>query len=151
MYSGSYDVLDWNDDLECETINGFNGSHFRKVTQADGPRIDDFHNDTNWHKKLSDTLQKKFLDFEGGQIVPDDLNNESRKKKSAIHQSINPEELEKPRIMEILAKMEKRRERFQQPLTSKNVEEDRNSKPVADSNDETKIQRPARKRKWGGN
>lgn len=150
MHSGRYDVLDWNDDLECETINGFNGSHFRKVIQADSPRINGFHNDTNWHKKLSNTLQKNFLDFEEGQIVPD-LNNKSGKKEGAIHQSIKAEELEKPRIMEILAKMEKRRKRFQQPLTSKNVEEDKNSKPVTDSNGEAKIQRPARKRKWGGN
>lgn len=149
MHSGRYDVLDWNDDMECETINSFNKSRFRKVIQADNPRINGFNNDTNRHKRLSDSLQKNFLDFEG-QIVPDDLNYKSRKKESAIHQSINAEELEKPRIMEILAKMEKRRERFQQPVTLKNVE-DRNSKAVADSNGEAKIQRPARKRKWAAN
>lgn len=147
MYSDRYDVLDWNDELECETMNGFNESHFRKVIQADSPRIDGFRNSANWPKKLSVTLHKNCLDFEE---VPDDLNNKSRKKENVVHQSINAKELEKPRIMEILAKMEKRRERFQQPLTSKNVE-DKNSKPVADSNGEATVQRPARKRKWGGN
>ncbi|OVA02511.1 Pre-mRNA polyadenylation factor Fip1 [Macleaya cordata] len=60
------------------------------------------------------------------------------------------------RILETLAKMEKRRERFKEAITLKN-EPDKNPMPQSDVEveavepAEAKQQRPARKRRWGGN
>ncbi|KAK6254369.1 Pre-mRNA polyadenylation factor Fip1 domain - like 1 [Theobroma cacao] len=60
-------------------------------------------------------------------------------------------EYDNKRIVETLAKMEKRRERFKDPITIK-MEPDKTSEPqvdlVVDTN-EIKHQRPARKRRWG--
>ncbi|KAG4180545.1 hypothetical protein ERO13_A10G171700v2 [Gossypium hirsutum] len=60
-------------------------------------------------------------------------------------------EYENKRILETLAKMEKRRERFRDPITIKR-EQDKISAPQVElvvQTNETKRQRPARKRQWG--
>lgn len=59
----------------------------------------------------------------------------------------------KSRILETLAKMEKRRERFKE-LTAPKQESKKSVDPKVDvsvASDEVKQQRPARKRRWGGN
>ncbi|XP_057959226.1 FIP1[III]-like protein [Malania oleifera] len=56
------------------------------------------------------------------------------------------------RILDVLAKMEKRRERFKDPIAAKKVP-DKGSMPQVDpvvEPAENKQQRPARKRRWGG-
>ncbi|RRT67103.1 hypothetical protein B296_00030163 [Ensete ventricosum] len=54
------------------------------------------------------------------------------------------------RILETLAKMEKRGERFKEPIAPKQVERSlKLQNDVAAVTDEVKQQRPARKRRWG--
>ncbi|XP_072996753.1 uncharacterized protein [Typha latifolia] len=57
------------------------------------------------------------------------------------------------RILEMLAKMEKRRERFKDPIALKNGPEESDKEsldiPATIAIDEVKKQRPARKRRWG--
>lgn len=60
-------------------------------------------------------------------------------------------ECDKKHILEVMEKMQKRRERFKEPVTQK--VEDNGRKELLDvacSVDDTKNQRPARKRRWGG-
>ncbi|PPD86220.1 hypothetical protein GOBAR_DD16847 [Gossypium barbadense] len=60
-------------------------------------------------------------------------------------------EYENKRILETLAKMEKRRERFRDPITIKR-EQEKTSAPQVElvvQTNETKRQKPARKRQWG--
>ncbi|KAL0348585.1 UNVERIFIED_CONTAM: hypothetical protein Sangu_1086300 [Sesamum angustifolium] len=57
------------------------------------------------------------------------------------------------KIQEIMAKMERRRERFKQPITSSS-ETGKTSKHLPDLDVETatdKLERPTRKRRWLGN
>ncbi|XP_074565336.1 uncharacterized protein LOC141821859 isoform X2 [Curcuma longa] len=53
------------------------------------------------------------------------------------------------RILEALAKMEKRRERFKEPIAPKQVEEKNLQIDTTPAPIEVKEQRPARKRRWG--
>lgn len=53
------------------------------------------------------------------------------------------------RILEALAKMEKRRERFKEPIAPKQVEEKNMQIDNTPAPTEVKEQRPARKRRWG--
>lgn len=52
-------------------------------------------------------------------------------------------------ILEALAKMEKRRERFKEPIAPKQVEEKNLQIDTTTAPTEVKEQRPARKRRWG--
>lgn len=73
--------------------------------------------------------------------------------KDAAEDSKDTREYDNRRILEMLAKMERRRERFKEPIAPKK-EPDKSLQPQSDLGNETteiKQQRPARKRRWGGN
>ncbi|KAL3321460.1 hypothetical protein AABB24_039207 [Solanum stoloniferum] len=110
---------------------------------------------------FSDAEQQESLDIEEGQII-EEMNEKIIKKritcsgKSEISEmknfatDKNVEGQDNPRILEIMAKMEKRGERFKQPIAlksdTKNV-----SKPLVDLfavSTEPMQPRPARKRRW---
>ncbi|PPS00590.1 hypothetical protein GOBAR_AA20072 [Gossypium barbadense] len=123
--------------------------------------------------KFSVTECNKDLDIEEGQIIHEeqsveDINPEKEnasetmmqrgkaKMRTLLVDSASDKngavgEYENKRILETLAKMEKRRERFRDPITIKR-EQDKISAPQVElvvQTNETKRQRPARKRQWG--
>ncbi|KVH96441.1 FIP1[V]-like protein [Cynara cardunculus var. scolymus] len=92
----------------------------------------------------------KGLDIEEGQILTEEV--KIMKKDSGAHTNDvndqNPKTgFDNSRILEAMAKMEKRRARFKEQITTTKNDSDSTTKPtVVDSIQ----QRPARKRRWGG-
>lgn len=132
-----YEYLDWKDDPEQRTFKDLNGSHLEKVVRAENASPD----------------------IEEGEIATERFNEKPMERISSFKARTNITgtknlSSENPRILEIIAKMEKRRERFKEPISLKIVSE-KDGKPFADKVAETvetkKAQRPARKRKWVGN
>ncbi|CAJ2654038.1 unnamed protein product [Trifolium pratense] len=129
----------------------------------------------NKNKKLlqniPDKRQKKGLDIEEGEILTDEPSTEvsvskrgvsenaalADSAKKRISQNGNNSELQttnfdSQKILDTLAKMEKRRERFKQPI-SVIKEAEKSLKPNTDlavGIGEIKQNRPARKRRWNG-
>ena len=114
--------------------------------------------DANWRNKFPNGKRNDSPDIEEGQIVTEDLNEKPKERISASRDKTNITgtkaiSRENPRILEIIAKMEKRRERFKEPISLKTVSE-KNGKPFTADGDEAvetkQLPRPARKRKWAG-
>ncbi|XP_057431119.1 FIP1[V]-like protein [Lotus japonicus] len=114
-------------------------------------------------QNLQDKGQKESLDIEEGQVVPEELftvSSVSRKDVSegaakSQHENNSDQFIggyDNQRILDSLAKMEKRGERFKQPITLKTEAEEEGLKLNNDSVDagEAKQHRPARKRRWVG-
>uniref|UniRef100_A0A5B6ZIG5 Putative FIP1[III]-like protein n=1 Tax=Davidia involucrata TaxID=16924 RepID=A0A5B6ZIG5_DAVIN len=169
--SGRHENMALNIDKEHITSKDFNESHMEKTGQADNQEVEDSQNDEKWHDKFPDTQQNEALDIEEGQIITEELNENlmekecvsenvahiSDVKERTLHNENAPDgnevvgEYDNHRILETLAKMEKRRERFKEPITLKKEKEI--PKPLVDpvvEAAETKQHRPARKRRWGG-
>lgn len=122
-------------------------------------------------QNLPDKRQQEGLDVEEGEIVTEEPSMEvylSRRDasegagradsvKKRMSQDGNNSELhignfDSQKILVTIAKMEKRRERFKQPINMIK-EAEKNLKPNTDSvvnTDEIKQHRPARKRRWNG-
>lgn len=73
------------------------------------------------------------------------LHNENATKKNMSNKEVGS-----PRILEVIAKMEKRRERFKEPITLKDKLSEALTSYAEDLSGTMKQQRPARKRRWGG-
>lgn len=165
MYNGRHDNIDWNFvDVGQSMFMEFNGTGINMVEQHENPEIEISQNDENW----LDPPQNETLDIEEGQILTDEINEDAMENnicvsdnvaqisdvkglhnENATNTNMTDEGYKNPRILEVIAKMEKRRERFKEPITLK----DKISKPLVNLVDEisgTKQQRPARKRRWGG-
>ncbi|KAJ8539791.1 hypothetical protein K7X08_014043 [Anisodus acutangulus] len=161
-YFGRSGYLDSDSYVELKPIDGTNEPHFRKRLVTRNLTTDPKQNDKARLDIFLDADQEESLDIEEGQIVSEEMNEKSIKRritcsgKSQISETKNlandknVEGQDNPRISEIMAKMEKRRERFKQPIAlksdSKNV-----SKPLIDSfagRTEAMQPRPARKRRW---
>lgn len=130
-------------------------------------------NNEKGHHMFPVTAQNADLDIEEGQIVTQEPNTEhplqrkhasecaapahsTKKRVFDCHNASNGnkvvERYDKLRILQTMAKMEQRGERFKEPVTLKK-EPDKSSGPEVDSTVETadeKQHRPARKRRWGG-
>ncbi|KAA8527369.1 hypothetical protein F0562_034916 [Nyssa sinensis] len=166
--NGRHENMAWNIDKEQITSKNFNESHVEKTDRE----VESGQNDEEWHDKFPVTPRNEALDIEEGQIITEELNENlvgkkftsenvariSDAKERILDNENAPDgnkvvgEYENHRILEMLAKMEKRRERFKEPITLKN-EKDNIPKPLLDPVAETaepKQQRPARKRRWGG-
>lgn len=153
----------------------FNDSPMDKAVQHELPKDGNHYNNEKWHYKFPVTLQNEDLDIEEGQIVTEETYitgilersdasesqavNHSAKKKQlhSIETTSNQDKVvgaDDQRIVEMLAKMEKRRERFKEPITMKKEEEEEEKHPKAEvlivDTVESKQHRPARKRRWGG-
>ena len=114
--------------------------------------------DAKWSKKFPNGERKDAPEIKKGQEVTEDLNKKPKERSIASRDKTNITgtkaiSRENPRILEIIAKMEKRRERFKEPISLKTVSE-KNGKPFTADGAETvetkQLPRPARKRKWAG-
>ncbi|CAL8991134.1 unnamed protein product [Prunus brigantina] len=136
------------------------------------PKVQRNQNNENRLEAFPVTGQNDDLDMEDGQIVTEELttahplqrkhaseyavpaHNVKRRpfnNGSASHGNKVVEGYDNQRILETMAKMEKRGERFKESITLKK-EPDKLSKPEVDllaETSETKQHRPARKRRWG--
>ncbi|KAF8387644.1 hypothetical protein HHK36_026297 [Tetracentron sinense] len=155
--------------------NHFHGisSMIERVDQCDSDLATDKHNE-KWLDKYPVTQHHVDLGLEEGELVVELENKEvgpMEKKRASENKAQTSDVKERRlqtedatngnkvvggydnhRILETLAKMEKRRERFKEPITL-NKEHDKFPKPQCDPVVEVadvKQQRPARKRRWGG-
>ncbi|KAM5568766.1 hypothetical protein ABKV19_016340 [Rosa sericea] len=130
-------------------------------------------NNEKWHHMFPVTAQNADLDIEEGQIVIQEQNtaNPLQRKHASdhtapahsvknrmfdCHNASNGNKVvegyDTQRILQTMAKMEQRGERFKEPITLKK-EPDKSFKPEVDPTVEAadeKQHRPARKRRWGG-
>ncbi|XP_015059314.1 FIP1[III]-like protein [Solanum pennellii] len=156
-----YGHLDSDCYLELKPINGTSKLHFRETLRTRNVTTDPKENDKERLDIFSDANQEESLDIEEGQII-EEMNEKIVKKritysgKSEIGEmknfatDKNVEGQGSPKLLEIMAKMEKRGERFKQPIAlksdTKNI-----STPLVDSfavSTEPMQPRPARKRRW---
>ncbi|XWS53518.1 hypothetical protein CRYUN_Cryun10bG0008200 [Craigia yunnanensis] len=159
--------------MEWKSLRDFNDSCGSKAVKTDIPNPGGSRNNEKQLGKFSVIECNQDLDIEEGQILCEEQNIEginpkketssenmmqrSKVKMRTLHadnasrENRAVGEYDNKRILETLAKMEKRRERFKDPITIKR-EPDKTCEPqvelVVDTN-EIKQQRPARKRQWG--
>lgn len=156
---------------ERKAVMEFHDSYGIKAANTDNCNMNGRRNNNEKQfGKFSVTECNKDLDIEEGQIIHEeqsieDINPEKENASETIMQRGKVKtrtllmdsasdkngavgEYENKRILETLAKMEKRRERFRDPITIKR-EPDKTSAPQVVQTNETKRQRPARKRQWG--
>lgn len=155
-------------DVEHKTSNDFTDGHTEKVVRVDSPKLEPDQNDEKWLDKFPVTQHSEALDIEEGQIITEEIKESTIPASHDLTRVSDVEELrdskatdgktavekKNPRILEVMAKMEKRRERFKEPIIlKKDVDTTPSPKIPVDSFDETaktKQQRPTRKRRWGG-
>ncbi|KAG4956566.1 hypothetical protein JHK85_042946 [Glycine max] len=152
---------------------GFDESN-KNTFKFDSPKYESNLKSKKWVQNLQDQAQKESSDIEEGQIVAEEPYMEkvsvSRRDASegpAVTDSVNKKRMsqnenssdqyiggyDSQRILDSLAKMEKRRERFKQPMTMKKEAEESlklNNDSIVDTG-EMKQHRPTRKRRWVGN
>lgn len=138
------------------------------VRKVKSPDVKVSHKDVNCLDGLSDTLKKE-LDIEEGQILTDDIMEDAMKSnismsgnlsqtdgvkrlhnENATKENTSNKEVSSPRILEVIAKMEKRRERFKEPIALKEKLPEPHTGSAEEASGTMKQQRPARKRRWGG-
>ncbi|KDP27918.1 hypothetical protein JCGZ_18998 [Jatropha curcas] len=156
---------------EHEMVKDFNETQSGKATQTGISRTDGSREDGKWLDKFSVTGHHQNLDIEEGQIVPVETVAEDRlekkhasgrgaplrnMKENFLSQNVrNGNEMkgyDDQQILDTIAKMERRRERFKDPVAQKK-DPDKILKPPVDviaDKVETEHHRPARKRRWGG-
>ncbi|KAK8634967.1 hypothetical protein V6N13_022845 [Hibiscus sabdariffa] len=170
--SGRLEKMGSEHPMEQKSVREFNDSFGSKAVNMDLPNTDGSRNKEKQFGKFSVTECNKDLDIEEGQIINEeqsveDTDLETENASEAMMQSNKVKvktlpvdnaseknrgvgECGNKRILETLAKMEKRRERFKDPITIKR-EPDKTSAPQVElvfQINETKKQRPARKRQW---
>lgn len=166
----------WSENMDPEIAEerissvDFNESH-KKAVQRDLPKDGHHYNNEKSHEKFPVTLQNKDLDIEEGQIVTEEtyasgILERSHTSESAAHRyrvknrllhresSSNQGKVvgtsDDQRIREMLAKMEKRRERFKEPIAVKKEDKCPTAEVLMVDTVETKQHRSIRKRRWGG-
>lgn len=167
MCNGRVENLDKGIIKKRTALMGFHKSHMVKANKSESD-----HNCRKWLHNNPEKGQKEGLDAEEGRITEEPYlvpsiserdvfegaaQNGSVKRRMLQNennsdQGNNIGGYDSQRILETLAKMEKRRERFKEPITMKKEAENSlklNDDLIVDT-DETKQQRPARKRRWGG-
>lgn len=171
--AGSMECNDKHENMDQMVFADLSESHAGKAGETENPKVEINQNEEQWLDKFPITEQNEALDIEEGQIVTEEVNEnppcenfisenvtESRddKKKSARVESATKgnkvaEGYDNTRILVAMAKMEKRRERFKEPITLQKENDLMIPKPQVDpivDAMETKQRRPARKRRWGG-
>lgn len=174
MSNGRCKKIDHKIDKKQTVLMDYNEPYLEKAVQPDIPKIESSQSNAKWLDKFPITEHNEDLDIEEGQIVTEEPNTDASfrgrdvpedgaltlsVKKRIIHNgnSSNGKKVvgvyDNQRILETLAKMEKRRERFKEPITLKK-EPGKIPKPQVDltvDTDEANQKRPARKRRWDGN
>lgn len=154
-------------DEEYTPSMGFNEFQIEKGEIVSNQEIDE------WLDKFPVLEDNEALDLEEGQIITDELDMDFLMEETDALENAAPagnvrerifdnenaatmnevfEGIDEDRILESIAKMEKRRERFKEPLMLRK-ELDKNGETQGDQEietAETNQQRPNRKRLWGG-
>lgn len=162
-----FENMDWKSDTKQGTLKDINGPQ-RVMATHPGLLKSESNQNSNCLNKFLVTEHNEALDIEEGQIIPEEMNNDHSITIKHASESIAPKinlkrrlgangnkavaEYNNQQILKTLAKMEKRQERFKEPIILKK-ELDKIPKPQADPMDETAEtmqQRPARKRRWNG-
>ncbi|XP_022721866.1 FIP1[III]-like protein isoform X2 [Durio zibethinus] len=157
--------------VEQKSLREFNDSCGSKAVNTEIPNTDGRRNKDKQLGKFSVTECNQDLDIEEGQVICteqslEDMNLEKENASETMMGKVKMRtlcvdnasdenravgEYDNKRVLETLAKMEKRRERFKDPITIKR-EQDKTSDPQVElliDTKEIKQQRPARKRQWG--
>ncbi|GKV37935.1 hypothetical protein SLEP1_g45897 [Rubroshorea leprosula] len=157
---------------EKTTSNHLKNSQSGKLVKKDFPNIEGNRNNDKLLQKLLVEEHSEDFDIEEGQIIEQEGNNGDNVEKKLVSDiairicivkksrecignassgNKDASEYDNQRILETMAKMEKRRERFKDPDSKK--EEPENAPKVevelVDDTSDAKLQRPARKRRWG--
>ncbi|KAH1041329.1 hypothetical protein AAZX31_09G035200 [Glycine max] len=145
---------------------GFDESN-KNASKFDTPKHKSNQESKKWVQDLQDQAQKESSEIEEGQFVAEEPYMEEASEGPAVTDGVNKKRMsqnensseqciggyDSQRILDSLAKMEKRRERFKQPMTMKKEAEESlklNDDSIVDKG-EMKQHRPARKRRWVGN
>ncbi|KAK7329561.1 hypothetical protein VNO77_23731 [Canavalia gladiata] len=150
---------------------GFDES-YKKAGKFDTSKYESNNENERWLQNLLDQGQKESSDIEEGQIVTEEpymqvcVSRRDVSEGTAVTDSVQKRMLQNEnssdrliggydsqRILDSLAKMEKRRERFKQPIPMKKEAKESlmlNNDSVVEIS-EMKQHRPARKRRWVGN
>ncbi|OIT32988.1 PREDICTED: FIP1[III]-like protein [Nicotiana attenuata] len=134
----------------------------RRTLRSRNLTTDPKENDKERLDIFSDAQQEEYLDLEEGEIISEVMNEKTIKRRSTCFGKSQVSEMknfandkdvegkDNPKILEIMAKMEKRGERFKQPIALKSDSKNL-SKPSVDlftGTTEAMQPRPARKRRW---
>ncbi|KAL5782138.1 hypothetical protein ACOSP7_007167 [Xanthoceras sorbifolium] len=171
MCSGKVEKIDLKLAKEQTTLKDFHESDRGKAVRTDVPKSESNKSNEKCLDKFPVTEPNEDLDIEEGQIVTEEPSMEKDLEKKHVSKSTAPTwnvkkrislsenassenkvvgEYDNQHLLETLAKMEKRRERFKDRIPLKK-EQDKNPMPQVDlmvGTAETKQQRPARKRRW---
>ena len=145
---------------------GFDESN-KNASKFDTPKHKSNQESKKWVQDLQDQAQKESSEIEEGQFVAEEPYMEEASEGPAVTDGVNKKRMsqnensseqciggyDSQRILDSLAKMEKRRERFKQPMTMKKEAEESfklNNDSIVDTG-EMKQHRPTRKRRWVGN
>lgn len=172
MYNNSkLDTITWNIDADQKKSNASKECDMDKVAQADIPKLETRNKNEKLPIKFPVRKHREALDVEEGQIIAEEINESTTENirpsdnvaqgsylkemhnKNATDGNTGVQAKKNNRILEVIAKMEKRRERFKEPISLKKDPDSSDPKPLNDSVGErvdAKQQRPARKRRWGG-
>ena len=158
MQPDRFQNMDWKNNEDRGTLKDINGpQRFKSVSNQ---------NNKNCSDEFLVTERDEALDLEEGQIIPEETNKDLSIKTKHVAARINAkrrlgnanaangnkaaDEYHNQQILQTLAKMEKRQERFRESIVLKN-EPDKIPKAQVDQmveTDETMQQRPVRKRRW---
>lgn len=173
MCNGEVEDMD-NKNSRKATISNTSSRSHKKATELGITKMECNKNGDQWVDKFPVPDHKDDLDIEEGQIVREEQDKVVIFEKRHTSESASPravkewkedteipanaskvvEEVDQDRILEMLVKMERRRERFKESIPAKK-ELDRSSKmPQTDAEPVVETvenkPRPTRKRRWGG-
>lgn len=149
--------MEWKD-KETDSFEDLDASNPEKTVPTHEGKVDASLSDRNQQSKLSKNQQNEFLDIEEGQIITEEMQKDTKCINVKVHPKTAPDgngiadRLDHEKIREIMMKMERRRERFKEPITTSRDCE-KTSCPLPESNADTaeaRLERPARKRRWLG-
>lgn len=149
--------MEWSE-KETNSFEDLDASNPEKTAPTYEGKVDACLSDRNQQSKLSKNQQNEFLDIEEGQIITEEMQKATKCINAKVHPKSAPDgngiadRLDDEKIREIMMKMERRRERFKEPITTSRDCE-KTSCLLPESNVDTaeaRLERPARKRRWLG-
>ncbi|KAK6160997.1 hypothetical protein DH2020_004378 [Rehmannia glutinosa] len=163
---GRHNLMEWNDNQKRENFEDSDDFKPERVVLTDEGKVDANLSNKKWHDTFCANQNNELLDIEEGQIITEEIDEDPVKCGIAYEDVTQINNMEHPetasngngvverlgddKIKEIMAKMERRRERFKEPITSSRDYE-KTSNQLLDLDVETakgKLERPARKRRW---
>lgn len=169
LRNGSLENVDQVIAKKRKALVGFD-EYRKKGIKFNNSESENNHENKKWIQNLPEIRQGESSDIEEGQIVPEEYKEPSFSRRVVTEGAAPNDSVKKrmsqiddnsdqfiggydsQRILDSLAKMEKRRERFKQPITKKKEAEESlklNNDSIVDTG-EMKQHRPARRRRWVG-